>query len=106
MEQSLRTFTRTVLQKSDVPASNYETIIAITEVDPNANMGRHSHPGPEIGYVFQGSGTLSVEGQADMPQKIGQSWKLAPGVAHDFRAGPEGAKLFANWVVEKGKPLA
>ena len=45
---------RTPLQKVDIPGTSYETVTAIAEVAPGANAGRHTHPGPETGYVIEG----------------------------------------------------
>ena len=89
----------------EVPGSNYETVIGIAGAGPNVNIGRQSHPGAESGYVLQGSGTLMVEGQPPLPLKVGQSYSIAPGAAHDVRTGADGMKLIVVWVVEKGKPL-
>ncbi len=97
---------RTTLQTFDVPGSNYETLIGTSELAPNAASGRQSHPGPEGGYVLQGSGTILVDGQPPLPVKAGQSYKLAPGAIHDVQSGAAGVKLLVTWVVEKGKPFA
>jgi quercetin dioxygenase-like cupin family protein len=97
---------RTMLQKMDVPGSNYEAVIGISEVDPNGIINRESHPGLEAAYVLGGSATLLVEGQPPLTLKPGQSWKVPPRALHEFRAGPEGVKVLATWVVEKGQPLA
>ena len=97
---------RTPLQKFDVPGTNYETVIGIAEIAPNVNVGRHTHPGPESGYVLEGDFTLLVEGQPPLPLKAGESYKVAPGAIHDARSGDKGAKVIATYVVEKGKPLA
>jgi quercetin dioxygenase-like cupin family protein len=53
---------RTPLQKFDVPGTNYETVIGLAEVAPNMNIGRHTHPGVESGYVLEGEFVLLVEG--------------------------------------------
>ena len=74
------------MQKFDVPGTNYETVIGIAEIVPNVNVGRHTHAGPESGYVLEGDFTLLVEGQPP--------------------PGDKGAKVIATYVVEKGKPLA
>jgi quercetin dioxygenase-like cupin family protein len=100
-----QTIKRTILQKMDVPGSNYETVIGIAETVPNANIGRQSHPGAESGYVLQGSGTILVEGKPPLQLSVGKSYNLASGVVHDVRSGPDGIKLIVVWVVEKGKPL-
>jgi quercetin dioxygenase-like cupin family protein len=97
---------RTPLQKFDVPGTNYETVIGIAEIVPNVNIGRHTHPGPESGYVLEGEMTLLIDGQAPQELKAGQSYKIPPSAVHDAKTGPKGAKVIATYVVEKGKPLA
>lgn len=97
---------RTPLQKFDVPGANYETVIGIAEIVPNVLIGRHTHPGPESGYMLEGEMTLLVDGQPPQEVKTGQSYKIPPGAIHDAKSGPKGAKVIATYVVEKGKPLA
>jgi quercetin dioxygenase-like cupin family protein len=97
---------RTPLQKFDVPGANYETVIGLAEIAPNANIGRHTHPGIEGGYLIEGGMTLMVEGQPPKEIKPGDSWQIPPGTIHDAKAGSGGAKVIASYVVEKGKPLA
>lgn len=100
------TIKRTPLQKFDVPGTNHETVIGLAEIVANANIGRHSHPGPESGYVLEGELILLVDGQPQLPLKPGQSYQVPPGAVHDAKAGAQGAKVIATYVVEKGKPLA
>ena len=97
---------RTPLQKFDVPGTNYETVVGIAEVPANANVGRHTHPGPECGYLLEGEITLLVEGAPPKVVKTGESYTVAAGTPHDAKAGPAGAKVIATYVVEKGKPMA
>jgi quercetin dioxygenase-like cupin family protein len=97
---------RIPLQKFDVPGANYETVIAIAEIVPNVNIGRHTHPGPESGYLLEGGMTLLVEGQPPKELEVGESYQVPPGTIHDARTGAGGAKVLATYVVEKGKPLA
>jgi quercetin dioxygenase-like cupin family protein len=101
-----QTIKRTPLQKFDVPGTNYETVIGMADIVPNVNIGRHTHPGPESGYMLEGEMTLLVEGQPPLPLKIGDSYKIPSGAVHDAKTGPKGAKVIATHVVEKGKPLA
>jgi len=106
MAPAVQTIKRTPLQKFDVPGTNYETVIGIAEIVPNVMIGRHTHPGPESGYVLQGEFVLMVEGQPDKTLKTGDSYQVSPSTPHDGKTGPEGAKVLATYVVEKGKPLA
>jgi quercetin dioxygenase-like cupin family protein len=97
---------RTLLQKVDVPTANYETITAIAELSPGVNIGRHTHFGPETGYVMEGELVFLLDGKPPLALKVGDSYQVPPGAPHDARSGENGAKVLAVYVVEKGKPLA
>jgi len=101
-----QTIKRSLLQKFDVPGPNYETVLGLAEIMPNANIGRHTHPGIEGGYLIEGELVIMVEGQPPKTYKAGESWQLPPGAVHDAKAGSGGAKVIVSYVVEKGKPLA
>ena len=97
---------RIPLQKFDVPGDHDEVITGIAEIAPNVNIGRHTHPGAESGYVLEGELTLFVEGQPPVKLKPGDSYKIPPRAVHDARSGETPAKVLAVYVVERGKPLA
>lgn len=97
---------RTPLQRFDVAGTNYETVIGLAEVMPNVSIGAHTHPGGEAGYMLEGEMVLSVQGQPDRTVRAGESYQVPAGAVHDGRSGPNGAKVLATYVVEKGKPLA
>ena len=97
---------RTILQKFDVPGSNYETVIAIVDIVPNGVIGKHTHPGVDSGVLQAGDLVLNGEGRPELVVKPGESWQIPPGVVHWGKAGPNGAKIVNTYVVEKGKPLA
>jgi quercetin dioxygenase-like cupin family protein len=106
MTQQTANIKRTPLQKFDVPGTNYETVIGIAEIAPNVSIGRHTHPGPESGFMLDGEMVLMVTGQPDKTVKTGESYQVPPGAIHDAKTGPNGAKVIATYVVEKGKQLA
>lgn len=97
---------RIPLQRFDVPGTAYETVIGIAEIAPNVAIGRHNHPGPESGYVIEGGFELLIDGESPRLLKAGDSYKVPPRAVHDAKAGPDGAKVIATYVVEKGQPLA
>ena len=97
---------RTMLQKVDVPGTNYDTFTAIAEIAPSASIGRHTHPGPETGYLIEGTMTLLVDGMPPKALNAGDSYQVPPGAIHDGKSGDKGAKVMAVYVVERGKPLA
>jgi quercetin dioxygenase-like cupin family protein len=97
---------RTLLQTSDVPGTDYETVFGIAEIAPNTPFASHTHPGTEMGYVMEGSLTHNIEGRPTREAKVGDSILIPAGVSHSGRAGPNGAKIISAWVVERKKPLA
>ncbi len=50
--------TRTILQQTDVPGSNYTVILALTDIAPGMVAARHTHPGVEISY--DGAGPMKI----------------------------------------------
>jgi quercetin dioxygenase-like cupin family protein len=97
---------RIPLQRFDVPGASYETVIGIAEIAPNVSVGRHNHPGPESGYLIEGSLELLIDGQSPRLVKTGESYQVPPRAVHDAKTGSEGAKVIATYVVEKGQPIA
>jgi quercetin dioxygenase-like cupin family protein len=97
---------RTLLQKVEIPGTNFETVLALAEVAPNASSGRHTHPGPETGTVTEGEMLLLVDGQPDRTLKTGDSYQIPAGTSHDVKAGGMGLKVVAAYMVPKGAPLA
>ena len=98
---------RTVLQRVDVPGSpNYETVTGIAEIAPNVNIGRHTHPGAETGYLIEGAMTLIVEGKAPVALKAGDSYQIPVNAIHDAKSTEGGVKVLAVYIVEKGRPIA
>ena len=99
-------FKRTILQKTDGPAAGYETLVVLVESDPGFTIAKHTHPGIESTYVMEGSLVLQVAGQADHTLKQGEAFQVPPETVHGGLTGPTPIKLLANYIVEKGKPLA
>src|ERR1700733_15469190 len=97
---------RTVLEQIDVPGSAYTTIVATTEIAPNARVERHIHPGTEMTYVLEGGGDMFVEGKPVMHVKPGDHWQVPAFTPHYLQNGPKPTRLPHTYVLEKGKPLA
>ena len=71
---------RTILEKSDVPGTNYETVFGIAEIAPNTEFASHTHSGVEIGYLIEGSMMHVVEGRPPREAKVGDSVLIPAGV--------------------------
>ena len=57
--------TRTMLQQKDIEGMpGKEALVYVAEFTPGAASGRHFHPGPEVGYVLQGTLVLEPDGHA------------------------------------------
>jgi quercetin dioxygenase-like cupin family protein len=99
---------RTLLQKGDVPVEGArEVVLGVAEIAAGGAAGRHSHNGPETGYVLEGSTLLEIDGEAPRTLKAGDSYFIPAGRVHDAKAHAGGpAKVLATYVVEKGKPLS
>ena len=99
--------TRTILQQTDVPGSNYTVILALTDIAPKMVAARHTHPGVEISYVLEGEGDFVIEGKGTMHVKAGQSFRLESGVKHSVKNSGAGAmKILAVYTIPKGAPVA
>ena len=97
---------RTIIGREDV-GDGYETVVGTAEIAPALSIGRHSHPGVELGYIAEGEVELLIEGEPAKHLKKGDSYRIERGKTHDVRnGGPAIAKAVAVWIVEKGKPLA
>ncbi|MGA8715624.1 MAG: cupin domain-containing protein, partial [Roseiarcus sp.] len=53
---------RTLLKQTDGPVDKYVTVEMKVEIEPDAAIARHTHPGVESGYVIEGGTELSIDG--------------------------------------------
>jgi len=97
---------RTPLGKVEVPGSNYEVVFGIADLTPGPKTGRHSHPGMVMAYIADGEFWYLIDGQPEKVYKQGDSFQVPDRAIHNEGAiGSKPAKVFAVYVVEKGKPL-
>ena len=98
---------RKLLSRMDGPMAGYETVTMEVEIEANVMVGRHTHPGIEMGYTLEGDAVLSVEGQPDLKMTPGVTYSVPPGAIHGAKnTGDKPIKIVATFVVEKDKPLA
>ncbi len=96
---------REILQKFDVPGTNYETVIMRVTFDANMDIARHTHPGPEGSYVLDGDVVYMIDGQAAETRTAGGSITLPANTIHAAKVGPKGVVLLGSYILEKGKPF-
>ena len=100
-------FKRVELQRIDTSTPGWEAVLMRAEFEPNAEVGKHTHPGNEVAYILEGTLELSVEGQAPRTLNRGESFSLAANTVHwakNVAKGP--TKVLVTYIVEKGKPIA
>jgi quercetin dioxygenase-like cupin family protein len=97
---------RTILKQMDAPMEGYVMINALVEIEPGATVARHTHPGIESTYVVEGGIELTVEGQEPKKLSPGEAFQVPPNTIHGGKNGDKKTVLSAQYVVEKGKPLA
>jgi quercetin dioxygenase-like cupin family protein len=96
---------RTPLQKIDYP-DGHSTYVMMIEIQPNATIGRHTHPGIETSYVLEGELELVIGADAPKALKTGDSFAIPPNAVHGGKTGSRLVKLIGTFVVDKTKPLA
>ena len=99
-------FTRTVLNRIDAPGDATATIQVLVEIEPDALVARHTHPGVESGYFIEGGGTFGMAGQPDRVVKAGDAFQVPREVPHFVKNGPARTRVVSTYVVDKDKPLA
>lgn len=98
----------TELLKSGVAGlDGMEVVVQFSEFAPRASSGKHTHPGPEVAYVLQGSGVSEVEGQAPVTRKAGTVGYIEGGKVHESinESATEPLKLLVFRIHPKGKPI-
>ena len=100
-------FKRTVLQQGDLSVAGHESVTAVAEFQPGGTVGRHTHPGEEVGYILEGTIILEQDGKPPVTLGPGKTFFIPAGTIHNAtNRSTAPARVLANYIVEKGKPLA
>ena len=94
------------LQRHDLIVPGREVIQVMVELEPGTTAPRHSHPGEELIYVFEGTWEYTLDGKPPVTLKAGDVLFIPAGAIHSARnVGTSRGKELATYIVEKGKPL-
>ena len=100
-------FKRTEIQRIDLSTPGREAVMVVADIPTGGSSGRHTHPGEEVAYVLEGAIVLDVAGKAPVTLKSGQGFMIPAGVPHSAtNTAPAPARVLANYIIEKGKPIA
>lgn len=83
----------------------FQTIVNTLEFAPGARELRHTHPGPLVGYVLEGTLVLEHEGRPTATYRAGEAFYVEAGKIHfGINSSDAPVKFIATLIVEKGKP--
>lgn len=100
-------FKRAEIQRADLSTPGREVVMVIADIPASATSGRHTHPGEEVAYVLEGAILLDVAGKSPVTLKMGQGFVIPAGVPHSATNNASApARVLANYIIEKGKPIA
>ena len=97
---------RTLLKQTDGPVDGYVTVEMRVDIEPDATIARHTHPGVESGYVVEGGTDLAIDGVGALTLRPGDGFQVPTGAPHGGRNGPAKTLIVSTYLVEKNKPLA
>jgi quercetin dioxygenase-like cupin family protein len=100
-------FKRTVILQESLSIPGREAVTAIADFQPGGTVGRHTHPGEEVGYILEGTIVLEQDGKPAVTLGAGKTFFIPAGTVHNATNKSQApARVLANYIVEKGKPVA
>ncbi len=69
-----------------------KAVFSVVSFEPGSEGSIHSHPEEQWGVLLEGSG-IRIQDDIEVAVGSGDFWRTPGGVAHGFRAGPDGAKV-------------
>jgi quercetin dioxygenase-like cupin family protein len=99
------TFKRTELQRLPSPIPGWEIVQSLAAIPEGVVSGRHSHPGPEVGYIVRGD--VGMEFDERPALTLRSSDPFPPGIIHNARnIGTVTTKMLSTYVVDEAQPFA
>ena len=91
--------------RSSIPG--WEIVQSLAEIPEGVASGRHSHPGPEVGYIVRGNVAMEFFDRPTLTLRTGDPFMIPPSVIHNARnIGTVTTKLLSTYVVNEAQPLA
>jgi len=99
-------FKRTELQRFPSPAPGWEIVQTLVEIPEGIASGRHSHPGPEVGYIVRGDVAMEFDDRPTLTLRTDDPFHIPSGVIHNARnIGMVTTKMLSTFVVDETQPL-
>ena len=97
---------RTELQRFSSPIPGWEIAQTLVQIPEGASSGRHSHPGPEVGYIVRGEVAMEFDDRPTLTLHTGDPFMIPTGVIHNARnIGTVATKMLSTYVVDEAQPL-
>jgi quercetin dioxygenase-like cupin family protein len=98
--------TRVELQRAPAPTPGYEIVQTRVEIPVGNRSGRHSHPGPEIGYIVAGDVDIIFDDRVTERLHTGDPFRIPTGTIHDaINVGAVRTTMLSTYVIPEGQPL-
>jgi quercetin dioxygenase-like cupin family protein len=99
-------FDRTELQRSPSPVIGWEIVQTLVEIPEGIASGRHTHPGPEVGYIVRGHVSMEFDDGTALDLNTGDPFLIPPGVIHNARnVGAVTTMMLSTYFVDDMQPL-
>ena len=100
-------FKRTNLQDAPSPVEGWRIRQTLVEIPEHVSSGRHSHPGPEVGYIIRGDVSMEFDdGRPALELHAGSPFLIPPGVIHNaVNVGTVTTMMLSTYFVDEREPL-
>jgi quercetin dioxygenase-like cupin family protein len=100
-------FKRTELQRLPSPVPGWEIVQTLAEIPEGIASGRHSHPGPEVGYIVRGDVSMEFDDEDALELHSGDPFIIPPGVIHNARnVGTVTTMMLSTYFIDDTQPVA
>jgi quercetin dioxygenase-like cupin family protein len=106
-QQSRTEASHSILERHDQSDVRGKQIVIGTATLPKGtDIGFHTHPGDEVGFVVHGTLVLKTRGAPDRILHAGDSFFNPRGAIHSLGAPDSDGLAVSTWIIDKGAPLA
>jgi quercetin dioxygenase-like cupin family protein len=97
---------RTELQRFPSPIPGWAIDQTLVQIPEGVASGRHSHPGPEVGYIVRGDVAMEFDDLPTLTLHTGDPFLIPTEVIHNARnIGTVTTKMLSTYVVDEAQPL-
>jgi quercetin dioxygenase-like cupin family protein len=98
--------TRVSLQDASSPVQGWRIRQTLVEIPEGTSSGRHSHPGPEVGYIIRGDISMEFDDRPPLELHAGSPFLIPPNTVHNaVNVGSVTTQMLSTYFVEADQPL-